>query len=131
VYIYFVISRPSITRNNIWAASWQNQQSAFASAQSDQDPCCSLSVSLLVIGFVSEQHGSWSDYDHREKSNYLPIGWQTVQAIRSHRNLSYCLKFKIENDIFTPKLIMKLHLFIYKSSYCFWEKKLRILRIRL
>jgi hypothetical protein len=29
--------------------------------QSDQDPCCSLSVSLLVIGFVSEQHGSWSD----------------------------------------------------------------------
>jgi hypothetical protein len=27
-------------------------------AQSDQDPCCSLSVSLLVIGFVSEQHGS-------------------------------------------------------------------------
>jgi hypothetical protein len=24
----------------------------------DQDPCCSLSVSLLVIGFVSEQHGS-------------------------------------------------------------------------
>jgi hypothetical protein len=31
------------------------------SAQSDQDPCCSLSVSLLVIGFVSEQHGSWAD----------------------------------------------------------------------
>jgi hypothetical protein len=30
-------------------------------AHSDQDPCCSLSVSLLVIGFVSEQHGSWSD----------------------------------------------------------------------
>jgi hypothetical protein len=23
--------------------------------------CCSLSVSLLVLGFVSEQHGSWSD----------------------------------------------------------------------
>jgi hypothetical protein len=30
-------------------------------AQSDQDPCCSLLVSLLVIGFVSKQHGSWSD----------------------------------------------------------------------
>jgi hypothetical protein len=34
---------------------------ACASAQSDQDPCCSLLVSLLVIDFVSEQHGSWSD----------------------------------------------------------------------
>jgi hypothetical protein len=32
-----------------------------ASAQFDQDPCCPLSVSLLVIGFGSEQHGSWSD----------------------------------------------------------------------
>jgi hypothetical protein len=31
------------------------------SAQTDQDPCCSLSVSLLVIEFVSEQHESWSD----------------------------------------------------------------------
>jgi hypothetical protein len=29
-----------------------------AHPQSDQDPCCSLSVSLLVIGFVGEQHGS-------------------------------------------------------------------------
>jgi hypothetical protein len=29
-----------------------------SSAQSDQDPSCSLSVSLLAIGFVSEQHGS-------------------------------------------------------------------------
>jgi hypothetical protein len=28
------------------------------SAQSDQDQCCLLSVSLLVLGFVSEQHGS-------------------------------------------------------------------------
>jgi hypothetical protein len=34
---------------------------ACASAQSDQDPCCSLSFSLLVIGLVIEQHGSWSD----------------------------------------------------------------------
>jgi hypothetical protein len=30
--------------------------------QSDQDPCCSLSVSLLVIDLVSEQHGSLSDF---------------------------------------------------------------------
>jgi hypothetical protein len=52
----------------IWAVSWQNQHNAFAtcmdpdqSAQSDQDPCCSLSVSLLVIEFVSKQHVSWSD----------------------------------------------------------------------
>jgi hypothetical protein len=57
--------------NNIWAASWQNQHNGFAdqhgsrpacaSAQSDQDPWCSLSVSLLVIELVSEQHRSWSD----------------------------------------------------------------------
>jgi hypothetical protein len=33
----------------------------MTSAQSDQDPCCSLSVSLLIIGLISEQHGSWSD----------------------------------------------------------------------
>jgi hypothetical protein len=51
---------------NIWAAPWQNEhngesRSACASAQFDQDPCCSLSVSLLIIGFVSEQHGFWSD----------------------------------------------------------------------
>jgi hypothetical protein len=26
-----------------------------------QDSCCSLSDSLLVIEYVSEQHGSWSD----------------------------------------------------------------------
>jgi hypothetical protein len=26
--------------------------------KSDQDPCCSLSVTLLVIGLESEQHGS-------------------------------------------------------------------------
>jgi hypothetical protein len=51
--------------HNKLAASRQNQHNGFAtsidpdqSAQSDQDPCCSLSVSLLVIGFVSEQHGS-------------------------------------------------------------------------
>jgi hypothetical protein len=34
---------------------------AWASTQSDQDPCCLLSVSLLVKGFVSKQHGSRSD----------------------------------------------------------------------
>jgi hypothetical protein len=38
---------------SIWAASRQNQHSAFATS--------SLSVSLLVIELVSEQHGSWSD----------------------------------------------------------------------
>jgi hypothetical protein len=27
----------------------------------DQDPCCSLSVSILVIGLVSKHHGSWSE----------------------------------------------------------------------
>jgi hypothetical protein len=33
-----------------------------ASAQSDQDPCCSLSVSLLVIGLVIRMRGcaGWS-----------------------------------------------------------------------
>jgi hypothetical protein len=41
-----------------WAASQQNQHSAFATSM---DPCCSLSVFLFVIEFVSEQHGSWSD----------------------------------------------------------------------
>jgi hypothetical protein len=60
------------TFSYIWAAPWQNQQNEFAtsmdpgpawaSVQSDLGPCCSLSISLLVIGFVSEQHGSWSDY---------------------------------------------------------------------
>jgi hypothetical protein len=33
-------------------------QTSLRIVQSDQDPCWSLSVSVLVIGFVSEQHGS-------------------------------------------------------------------------
>jgi hypothetical protein len=45
-----------------WVASRQNQHNVFATsmdpdqpAQSDQDPCCSLQVSLLVIGFTSKR----------------------------------------------------------------------------
>jgi hypothetical protein len=38
-----------------------DQPVRIASPQSDQDPCCSLSVSVLVIELVSEQHGSLSD----------------------------------------------------------------------
>jgi hypothetical protein len=35
---------------------------ACTSAQSDQVPCCQLSwVSPLVMEYISEQHGSWSD----------------------------------------------------------------------
>jgi hypothetical protein len=49
----------------IWAASRQNQHKCVCdqhgSRPACKDPCCSLSVSLLVIELVSEQHGSWSD----------------------------------------------------------------------
>jgi hypothetical protein len=41
----------------IWAASRQNQHNGFATSM-DPDQ---LLVSLLVIEYVSEQHGSWSD----------------------------------------------------------------------
>jgi peptide YY len=41
--------------------SWQNQHNGFASAQSDQDPCCSLTYPITSIETDSEQHGSWSD----------------------------------------------------------------------
>jgi hypothetical protein len=55
--------------SNNWAASRQNQHSAFvnqhgsipacASAQSDQDPCCLLTNSITSRETNSEQHGSW------------------------------------------------------------------------
>jgi hypothetical protein len=40
-------------KTNIMLCDQHGSRPACASAQSDQDPCCSLSVSLLVIGFVS------------------------------------------------------------------------------
>jgi hypothetical protein len=55
----------------IWAATWQNQHSAFATSMDPDQPAhprspirihaVLLSVSQLVIWFVGEQHGSWSD----------------------------------------------------------------------
>jgi hypothetical protein len=47
-------------KTNIVRADQHGSRPTCASAQYDQDPCCS--VSLLVIEYVSEQHGSWSDY---------------------------------------------------------------------
>jgi hypothetical protein len=44
-----------------WAASRQNQHNGFASAQCDQDPCCSLTYPIASSETDSEQHGSWSD----------------------------------------------------------------------
>jgi hypothetical protein len=49
------------TKPTKWVCDQHGFRPACASAQSDQDPCCSLSDLLLVIGLVSEQHGSWSD----------------------------------------------------------------------
>jgi hypothetical protein len=50
-----------MTKPTYWVCDQHGSRPACASAQSGQDPYFSLSVSLLVIGFVSEQHGSWSD----------------------------------------------------------------------
>jgi hypothetical protein len=57
--------------SNIWAASRQNQHNGFATSMDPDQPAysCSLirthadslSVCLLVIGSVSEQHGFWLD----------------------------------------------------------------------
>jgi hypothetical protein len=74
-----------------WAAPWQNQHNGFATsmdpdqpAQSDQDPCCSLSVSLLVIGFVSDSMGPNQTTRMRRlvwihagrKPNMLVLSWR-------------------------------------------------------
>jgi hypothetical protein len=53
-------------KQNNWAASWQNQHNGFATSMDPDHSTWSWSmlfnpVCLLVIGFVSEQHGSWSD----------------------------------------------------------------------
>jgi hypothetical protein len=56
---FYKMSRVT-TKPTAWVCDQSGSRQACASAQSDQDPCCSLSVSLLVIGFVSEQHGGWS-----------------------------------------------------------------------
>jgi hypothetical protein len=63
-YLYISVSpifEPCHDKTNIMGlrSAWINPD--CASMQSDQDPCCSLSVSLLVIELVSEQHGSLSD----------------------------------------------------------------------
>jgi hypothetical protein len=50
-----------MTKPTKWVYDQHGSRPACASAQCDQDSCCSLLVSLLVIGCVSEQHGSWSD----------------------------------------------------------------------
>jgi hypothetical protein len=63
---------------------------ACASMQSDQDPCCSLSVSLLATGFVSKQHGSWSDCVAVQagldpcwsKTHILVLSWHSSYIIR-------------------------------------------------
>jgi hypothetical protein len=47
-----------MTKPTEWVCDQHGSRPACASAQSDQDPCCSLSVSLLVLELVSEQHGS-------------------------------------------------------------------------
>jgi hypothetical protein len=46
------------------SSAMANQHIAFATTmdpdtQSDQDPCCSLSLSLFVIGFVNCKRTSW------------------------------------------------------------------------
>jgi hypothetical protein len=41
-----------------WVCNQHGPRPACGSVQSDQDQCCSLSVSLLAIGLVSELHGS-------------------------------------------------------------------------
>jgi hypothetical protein len=60
VILFVTVSR-AMTKPTKWVCDQHGSRPVCVSAQSDQDPCCSLSVSLLVIGFVREQHGSWSD----------------------------------------------------------------------
>jgi hypothetical protein len=50
-----------MTKPTKWICDQHGTRPACASAQSDQDPCCSLSVFPLVIELESEQHSSWSD----------------------------------------------------------------------
>jgi hypothetical protein len=47
-----------------------------AFAQTDQDPRCSLSISLLVIELVSEQHESWPDCTDAQ-ADLIPCWSQT------------------------------------------------------
>jgi hypothetical protein len=69
-YSYSVSSYLDMISKKIikWAATMTKltycvceQHGSRPACTSDQDPCCSLLVSLLVKGFVREQHGSWSD----------------------------------------------------------------------
>jgi hypothetical protein len=67
---------------------------AGASTQSEQYPCCSLSVSLIVKEFVSEQHGSWSDCVDGQAS--LDPCWSQMQYVGFvMARLIYVLKYFI------------------------------------
>jgi hypothetical protein len=55
------------------------------SLQSDQDPCCSLSDSLLVIGFVSQQHGSWYQTVRMRRLIWIHAGRKPIMLVLSWR----------------------------------------------
>jgi hypothetical protein len=63
-----------------WVCDQHGSRPAYASTQSDQDSCCALSVSLPVIGFVSEQHGPvyMFDIDLLKKEMELAVSVQHI-----------------------------------------------------
>jgi hypothetical protein len=106
-----------MTKPKYWVCDQHGSRPACASAQSDQDPCCSLSDSLLVIGLVSKQHGSWSDCEDAHAG--LDPCWSQTHYVgfvvtRLKCWNSYHL-FQIENLV--------LHI-INRSISCLWKMPL-------
>jgi hypothetical protein len=86
----YIIMSHVITKPTLWVCDQHGSRPACASAQSDQDPFCLLSVSLVVIGFVSEQHGSWSNCaDVWVQAGRKPICWFCHSAAHKLKYIVY------------------------------------------
>jgi hypothetical protein len=71
--LHVVVSLHSVKKHKlslIWASPWKNQHNGFASSMDSDQPAHPRSLIrihavryqfLYFLGFVSEQHGSWSD----------------------------------------------------------------------
>jgi hypothetical protein len=95
---------------------------ACASAQSDQDPYCLLSVSLLVVGFVGKQYGSWSDCANAQ-AGLDPCWSQThyVGFVMARLILNYCSHILYVNashvDLW-PSVVLKKKILNLKHNTC-------------
>jgi hypothetical protein len=90
-----------MTKPTLCDCDQHGSRPACTSEQSDQDQCCSLSVSIFVIEFVSEQHG--------RKTHY--VGFVMTRLI-----------YLLFDVAMYQKLVCKLTLFLPELSFFIVQK---------